>query len=109
MVACPGPAAPSFAKVATPTSQSGLGSRQKKPGGEGHPKLCSARFAKKRMVPLREGQILKQLNPLFSFAFLSPGADLYQHPQGKTILFPQQNRLCASGQGLITIHRVGSQ
>lgn len=26
--------------------------------------------------------------------------DLYQHPQGKTILFPQQNRLCTSGLGI---------
>lgn len=90
MVACPGPAAPSFAKVATPTSQSGLGSRQKKPGGEGHPKLCSARFAKKRMVPLREGQILKQLNPLFSFAFLSPEQICINIPRARQSCFPNK-------------------
>ena len=45
-----------------------------------------------------EGQILKQLNPPPLICI--PVPDLYQHPQGKTILFPQQNRLCTSGLGI---------
>ena len=45
-----------------------------------------------------EGQILKQLNPPPLICI--PVPDQYQHPQGKTILFPQQNRLCTSGLGI---------
>lgn len=43
---------------------------------------------------------LQAIKPFLSSAFLSLVADLYQHPQGKTILFPQQNRLCTSGLGI---------
>jgi hypothetical protein len=49
---------------------------------------------------LCKGQLFKQSNPFLSSAFLSLSADLYQHPQGKTILFPQQNQLCTSGLGI---------
>lgn len=52
---------------------------------------------KKRTVSW-EGQILKQLNPPPLICL--PIRDLCQHPQGKTILFPQQNQLCTSGLGI---------
>ena len=45
-----------------------------------------------------EGQNLKQLNPPPLICI--PVPDLYQHPQGKAILFPQQNLLCTSGLGI---------
>lgn len=57
---------------------------------------------------LERGQLLRWRIPLL-FAFSSLVTDLYQRPQGRTILFPQQNRLCTSGLGINHRQGAGSQ
>lgn len=89
------PPAPSLPKEEATHEPTQSRARAKGPGGRGQRNLWPPGF-----LALLKAQVLKQLNPLLSSAFLSPAADLYRHPQGKTILFPQQNRLCTSGLGI---------